>query len=76
MSNRIGFSVTNAQMEVIRLAAATKGLSESQLAKMALFAHINQHPPKGVMSHLAAKRSTERPSDDSEGDVRRVGDAE
>ena len=62
-------------MELMQLAAATKGLSRSQVSKMTLFADINQHPPKGAMSHLVAKRSSERPFDDFEADSERARDA-
>ena len=68
MSRTISLTVTDEQMELIEFAAATKGLSRSQFAKMTLFAHINQHPPKGAMAHLAGKRSLDRPSDDSQAD--------
>ena len=63
----VSFSMTDEEFRALLLKAASKGLTPASFAKMAIFDHINQHPPKGVMAEIAALGTPERRSDASRG---------
>ena len=65
---RVQFYVTDDEYTAIARKAASKGMSEGQLAKTATFDHINQHPPKGVMLQIYESQARERRTDASDGD--------
>jgi len=70
MSRRVvSFSMTDEEFRVLELKAASKGLPPAYFAKLAIFDHINQHPPKGVMAEIAALRASERRTDAPRGNL-------
>ena len=52
MSATIRFTVTDHEAELISRDAAAHGLTRSQYAKTALFAHINKYSGRGVFAAL------------------------
>lgn len=48
----ISFSVTKEEYSLIEFEATARGLTPSQLAKTALFSHMNKYATKGVMAEL------------------------
>jgi hypothetical protein len=48
----ISFSVDDIEYRLIAAEARARGLTASQLAKTALFSHMNKYPMKGVMAEF------------------------
>lgn len=52
MSKTVSFSVDDSEYRLIQFEAKARGLTPSQLAKTALFSHMNKYAVKGVMAEL------------------------
>ena len=70
----VSFSVTDQEFVILQAKAMSKGLTPSQFVKMAVFDHINQHPPKGVMAQVSSLRRRERRSDGAGGNSEEVSE--
>lgn len=53
MSKTIKFSMHISEFKILSHEAKSRGLTNSQFVKMAVFAYISKYPSKGIFSELA-----------------------